>query len=279
MSLTSVDEWKGCLDDIKQAEDSKKAGMVIPIMIQVTDQYLASVAAKTGKNKAPAVKKGKKAPILGLDHAGTDDNDFDGDLGGMEKETKFMEQLDNTYGHCQACGPTKFCKITVGGTHHHLNNGQRCAWAQSLALGKHNVTLKTPSRNVGGQNLFGMFFKTMLPDVVQPIPIPPMMQTQLGGMPAFMMPPGYPYMLLLWGVHSAAPIPITPATPTPDSCHHIRAIVHAGPSHASTSALPAAFPSSDPPDMGVQLTCIPEYQTSSMSLMDMSHTADHLPTL
>ncbi|KAJ7243677.1 hypothetical protein C8J57DRAFT_1243275 [Mycena rebaudengoi] len=138
-------------------------------------------------NKAPAVKKGKKAPILDLDHAGTDDNDFDEDLGGMEKETKFMEQLDNTYGHCQACGPMKFCKITVGGTHHHLNNGQWHAWAQSL-------------------NLFGMFFKTMLPNVVQPIPIPPMMQTQLGGMLPFMMPPGYPYMLLLWGVHGAAPV-------------------------------------------------------------------------
>ncbi|KAJ7611956.1 hypothetical protein B0H17DRAFT_1153468 [Mycena rosella] len=113
MSLTSGINWKGSLDDVRQAENAKKAGTVIPVMIHVTDQYLASVAAKSGKNKAPTAKKGKKAPILDLDHAGTDDDDFDEDLGGMEKETKFMEQLDNMYGHCQACGPTKFCKITV----------------------------------------------------------------------------------------------------------------------------------------------------------------------
>ncbi|KAJ7669699.1 hypothetical protein B0H17DRAFT_1142039 [Mycena rosella] len=117
MSLTSGVDWKGCLDDVLQAENAKKAGTVIPVMIHVIDQYLASVAAKSGKNKAPTAKKGKKAPILDLDHAATDDDDFDEDLGGMEKETKFMGQLDNTYGHCQACGPTSFCKIIVGGLH------------------------------------------------------------------------------------------------------------------------------------------------------------------
>ncbi|KAJ7705030.1 hypothetical protein B0H17DRAFT_1175500 [Mycena rosella] len=38
MSLTSAVDWKGCLDDVLQAENAKKAGMVIPVMIQVTDQ-------------------------------------------------------------------------------------------------------------------------------------------------------------------------------------------------------------------------------------------------
>ncbi|KAF8173394.1 hypothetical protein K438DRAFT_1772200 [Mycena galopus ATCC 62051] len=155
----------------------------------------------------------------------------------MDQEIKRMEQLDNQYGHCQACGPTKFCKITVAGTHHHLSNGQRRAWAQALALGKNGLTLKTPPRDVAGQNLFGMFFKSM-PGEVGP-PVPPMPSLFSGMMPQQMM--GYPYMP--WGFpghsHMSPMPPITPTAPSPFP-------------HASTSALPAAILSSDPPEMGAQ---------------------------
>jgi hypothetical protein len=196
-----------------------------------------------------------------LDHAESGDDDFDDGLGTMGHEIKCMEQLDNQYGHCQACGPAKFCKITVTGTHHHLSNGQRRAWAQALvcaqfcaasllihlcqALGKDGVTLKTPPRDVAGQNLFGMFFKSM-PREVGP-PEPPMPNLFSGMMPQQMM--GYPYMP--WGLpghsHMSQMPPIMPAVPSPFP-------------HASTSALPAVIPSSDPPEMGA-LNPYPEIPT------------------
>jgi hypothetical protein len=71
-------------------------------------------------------------PVLDLDHAESGDDDFDVGLGTMDQELKSMQELDDHYGHCQACGPTKICKITVAGTHHHLSNNQRCAWAKAL---------------------------------------------------------------------------------------------------------------------------------------------------
>ncbi|KAF8148142.1 hypothetical protein K438DRAFT_1867056 [Mycena galopus ATCC 62051] len=235
-SLSTDSDWKGCLEDVRQAENAKKAGTVIPVMILVTEQYLNSLSAKRGKAKLPS-GKGRKVPVLDLDHAESGDDDFDVGLGTMDQELKFLQELDDHYGHCQACGLTKICKITVAGTHHHLSNNQRCAWAQALALRKNNVTLRTPLRDVAGQNLFGMFFKSVLPEAVLG---PPMQNLLSGMMPPHMM--GYPYMP--WGPpghpHMPSMQPIASGA-SPVSLSHAP--------HASTSALPAVIPSSDPPDM------------------------------
>ncbi|KAJ7827209.1 hypothetical protein B0H13DRAFT_2439763 [Mycena leptocephala] len=249
-SLSTEEDWKGCLEDVRQAERAKKAGVLIPVMILVTEQYLNSLSVKRGKAK-PSIGKGrgKKPVILDLDHVESGDDDFDDGLGTMDHEIKCMEQLDNQYGHCQACGPTKFCKITVAGTHHHLSNGQRRAWAQALALTKNGVTLKTPPRDVAGQNLFGMFFKSMPGEVGTPTPAAaaPMPSLFSGMMPQQMM--GYPYMP--WGLpgHSHMP-PMPPIMSAAQSTFP----------HASTSALPAVIPSSDPPEMGA-LNPYPEIST------------------
>ncbi|KAF8187306.1 hypothetical protein K438DRAFT_1834934 [Mycena galopus ATCC 62051] len=236
-SLSTDSDWKGCLEDVRQAENAKKAGTVIPVMILVTEQYLNSLSAKRGKAKLPSGKGRKKVPVLDLDHAESGDDDFDVGLGTMDQELKFLQELDDHYGHCQACGLTKICKITVAGTLHHLSNNQRHAWAQALALRKNNVTLRTPPRDVAGQNLFGMFFKSVLPEAV---PGPPMQNLLSGMMPPHMM--GYPYMP--WGPpghpHMPSMQPIASGA-SPVSLSHAP--------HASTSALPAVIPSSDPPDM------------------------------
>ncbi|KAJ7445433.1 hypothetical protein FB451DRAFT_1412712 [Mycena latifolia] len=255
MTLNSETDWTGCLEDVRQAEDAKKAGTLIPVHILVTDQYIASLSAKLGKGKGkPMAGKGgrgkPKVPILDLDHAESGDDDFDEDLGSMEKESKFLEQLQNQYGHCQLCGTTKACKITVAGTHHPLSNNQLRAWAQSLTLGKHGVTLKTPPRAVGGQNLFGMFFKTMHSSEA---PSTPQMQPQFSGMPPFMMNP-YAFMSP-WGMPGpgANGHPQMPVMPHPMSTPFSHANAEgasASVPRASTSALPADLPSSDPPDMG-----------------------------
>lgn len=70
--------------------------------------------------------------ILDLDHANSDDNDFDEGLGIMDKEMKLLEQLQKTYSVCQVCGPTKACKIDASAQHHKLNNNQLRGWARSL---------------------------------------------------------------------------------------------------------------------------------------------------
>ncbi|KAJ7089151.1 hypothetical protein C8R44DRAFT_892529 [Mycena epipterygia] len=133
MTLNSEKDWQGCLDDVRQAEWAKKAGTIIAVHIVVSEQYIASLMAKLGKGKAAAGKTGRKfkVQILDLDHAESGDDDFDEGLGGMEKETKCLE-LQKHYGHCQLCGPTKVCKITVAGTHHPMSNNQQRAWSQAL---------------------------------------------------------------------------------------------------------------------------------------------------
>ncbi|KAJ6522608.1 hypothetical protein B0H19DRAFT_1277299 [Mycena capillaripes] len=236
-SLSTDSDWKGCLEDVRQAENAKKAGTVIPVMILVTEQYLNSLSVKRGKAKLPSGKgRSKKVPVLDLDHAESGDDDFDVGLGTMDEELKSMQELDDHYGHCQACGPTKICKITVAGTHHHLSNNQRHAWAQALALKKNGVTLRTPPRDVAGQNLFGMFFKSVLSEAV---PGPPMQNLLSGMMPPHMM--GYPYMP--WGLPGHPHMPsMQPIASTASPVSHAP--------HASTSALPIVIPSSDPPDMG-----------------------------
>ncbi|KAJ6629093.1 hypothetical protein B0H10DRAFT_2209028 [Mycena sp. CBHHK59/15] len=230
MSLNSEADWNGCLEDVWQVENTKKA---------VTDQYLASLASKLGKGKA-APKKGRskgKVQILDLDHAESGDDDFDEGLGGMEKESKFLEQLQNQYGHCQLCGTSKACKIAVSGAHHPLSNNKLCAWAQALSLGMHGVTLKTPPRDVKGQALFSMFFK--ISEVVTPFvpPVPPI-QSPFGAMPLYMGMNLYGFMPWAMPGH-------TDPTNRPDPLPHA-----AQASRASTSTLAAAFPSSDPLDMG-----------------------------
>ncbi|KAJ7661962.1 hypothetical protein DFH06DRAFT_362923 [Mycena polygramma] len=241
MSLSTVADWEGCLWDVRQAENAKKAGTVISVMILVTQQYLDSVKAKKGKT--PATKgRNKKLPILDLDHAESGDDDFDEGLGTMEHETKCLEQLDSKYGHCQACGPTKICKITVTGTHHHLSNNQRRAWAQALVLKKLGVTINTPPRDMTGQNLFGMFFKSMLPSETFPqTATQPVFPGQPG--PAYPSMPNYTYPPWMY------PPPLQPMIPAPTHIHDV-APNNAGPSRASGSRLPADLPSSDPPDMG-----------------------------
>jgi hypothetical protein len=37
-SLSTDSDWTGCLEDVRQAENAKKAGTVIPVMILVTEQ-------------------------------------------------------------------------------------------------------------------------------------------------------------------------------------------------------------------------------------------------
>ncbi|KAJ6614351.1 hypothetical protein B0H10DRAFT_2221362 [Mycena sp. CBHHK59/15] len=85
MSLNSEADWNGCLEDVRQVENTKKAGTVVPVHILVTDQYLASLASKLGKGKAAPTKgrsKGK-VQILDLDHAESGDDDFDEGLGAL----------------------------------------------------------------------------------------------------------------------------------------------------------------------------------------------------
>ncbi|KAF8185362.1 hypothetical protein K438DRAFT_1766005 [Mycena galopus ATCC 62051] len=227
MSLGTEQDWQGCLEDVRQAEDAEKAVTVIPVMILVSDQYLSSLSAKRGKTEPVGKGRNKKAPMLDLDHAESGDDDFDDGLGTMDQEIKSMEQLDNQYGHCQACGPTKFCKIT--------------------ALRKNGVTLRTPPRDVAGQNLFGMFFKSVPGEVAPPASGPPMQSLFSGMMPPQMMGMGMGYLYMPWGQSDMPPMPpITPVAPT--------VVPHSqdpGASHASTSVLPAITPSSDPPERGL----------------------------
>ncbi|KAJ7194964.1 hypothetical protein GGX14DRAFT_575965 [Mycena pura] len=245
MSLSTETDWKGCLEDVRQVENSKKSGTVIPVMILVTEQYLASLNAKHGKAKAPVAKgRNKKLPILDLDHTESGDDDFDEGAGSMEQENKCMEQLDNEYGHCQACGPTKLCKITIAGTHHHLSNNQRRAWAQALLLKKNGVTLKTPPRDIAGQNLFGMFFKSMLPVAIQPAVQNPFASQPGPAFPGMPNYGAYPYPYMPWGMPGGLPHALPPIATVP----HVDA--SADTPRASGSRLPADVLSSDPPDMG-----------------------------
>ncbi|KAJ7661284.1 hypothetical protein DFH06DRAFT_1471807 [Mycena polygramma] len=242
INLTSEKDWEGCL--------------------AVTEQYLMSLRAKSGKGRGGVAKgKGKaKMPILDLEHAGSGDDDFDDGLGIMEKETKCYEQLQKEHGRCQLCGPSKACKINVAGEHHQLNNSQLKSWARSLAAETHNVTLKAPPK----AGLFKMFFKSFgasTDSTVNPMLNPMMPGT--GPMPTS-MPPFIgmnPYGYMPWGGFPGASFnmgagqPTTPATPAPaapDARVLTPAPTPAVPLEAAQAptALPVAFPSSDPPDMG-----------------------------
>ncbi|KAJ7141515.1 hypothetical protein C8R46DRAFT_1233643 [Mycena filopes] len=157
INLTSDADWDGCLEEVTDAERKKKAKISVSIL--VTEQYMALLRAKLNLNSVGAPQKGKKGgrklPILDLEHAGSGDDDFDEGLGIMEKESKFLEQLQNHHGRCQVCGPSKACKIDRAANHHNLTNNQLRGWARSLAAGTHQVTLSQPPRD----ELFGMFHK------------------------------------------------------------------------------------------------------------------------
>lgn len=90
---------------------------------------MLSLRAK--KNEGGKKGGGKiKKKILDLDN--DDDDEGDDDEGVMEKEKKFLEQLQKSLKTCQLCGPTKCCKIANNGQHVVLTFHQLRAWAVSL---------------------------------------------------------------------------------------------------------------------------------------------------
>ncbi|KAJ7763530.1 hypothetical protein DFH07DRAFT_956341 [Mycena maculata] len=222
-SLRSEDNWTGCLDEVTSAEGEKKK--LISVNIFVTDQYLASLRAKLGVKASGTTKgkgKGKKLPILDLEHAESGDDNFDDGVGIMEKEKNFLAELQAKYSRCQLCGPEKACKVDINGNHTKLSTNQlrtRHAWRHSF--------------DTTNDQLSGKFFKNSKPDPAAsasafmaqpPFPFPAYM-----GMMPFPMPDMQPFGNLS-----------TPVTPTP----------HPKAPRASTSKRSPALPSSDPPDMG-----------------------------
>ncbi|CAK5278990.1 unnamed protein product [Mycena citricolor] len=182
VSLASQMDWEGCLDDVLEAEKGGKRSVKVTIIIG-PDRYLESLRAKLGTKSTTTVgnKKRKGLLLLDLDHAGSGDDDFDEGLGSMDREHKFLEQLQNKHGHCQVCGPGKLCKIDAFGRHHILSNGQQGAWAHALAVNTHGVTLDTLPRN----DMFAMFRKSART----------------------------PYGFVPWGMGTPSAMPITPGTP------------------------------------------------------------------
>ncbi|KAJ7135462.1 hypothetical protein C8R43DRAFT_955982 [Mycena crocata] len=260
ISLSSVDDWAGCLEDVTDIEKKK----AVSVKIIVKDQYLLSLRAKLGVKATGPKPKGKRIPVLDLDHAQDGEDDFDDDLGIMDKEKQFLEQLQTAHGRCQLCGPTKACKINVAGEHHHLSNNQLRGWSHSLvitsstvhsqfitllqAIGTHNITLKAPPNDT----LFAMFFKnscrTPSNSASTPFAMPPFMGANAMN----------PYGFMPWDYLGMAPpfaaTPMTPATPTP-----------APASGPLSSKMTLMFPSSDPPEMGA-LNPYPEITSFLMDL-------------
>ncbi|KAJ7210188.1 hypothetical protein GGX14DRAFT_394983 [Mycena pura] len=244
LNLGKVSDWDGCLDDVSAAEKHSKGKQPVSVTILVTEQYMLSLRTKLNLVKGAGKKKSKPV-ILDLEHAGSGDDDFDEGLGTMADEANKLEKLEKHLGNCQRCGPSKSCKITTSGQHHTLTNQQKAAWAKCLSLGGARVTYDTPPRN----ELFAMFFKSL--DTASAVPAsgnppgPATIASGFGAIPPYM---GInPYGFMPWGYPApAAPfsqVPSTPGTPTPGS-----APAHM--SHASSTTLPPAFPSSDPPEAG-----------------------------
>ncbi|KAJ7198939.1 hypothetical protein GGX14DRAFT_664525, partial [Mycena pura] len=239
ISLASATDWEGLVAEVTAAEKKKKSSVAANIL--VTEQYILSLRAQLNIKKAPKGGRGKKKiQILDLEHAGSDDDDFDEGLGIMEKESKFVEQLQSHHGRCQLCGPSKACKIDVSGTHKVLSNNMLKAWARALAAETHGVTMVTPPR----AGLFSMFFRSMAGPGGNPPATPGSMAP---GYPPFMNP----YAFMPWGMNGGmGGMPGMPGmsgeqlstavTPSP---------LPRGNHLASTSALDG-MPSSDPPEMG-----------------------------
>lgn len=238
------------------------------------EQYLASLRAKLKiKNVGPQVKgtrKTAKIPILDLEHAEPGDDDFDEGLGVMEKERKCLEQLQTKLSRCQRCGPDVACKIDLSGEHVKLNNNQLRAWANSMvlsfpllmsvrahvkiiqALGSHGVTLVTPPHS----EMFGKFFKNShRANSTSSVP-----QSTFSQYPPPYMPM-HPYAQMMpWGMLYGGS-PSTPMTPT--------LLPRAADPQASSSKLPAAFLSSDPPE----IDAINPYPEITDFLKELHHLA------
>lgn len=76
-------------------------------------------------------RKNKRANEKLLDLDGEDD-DAEGDDGMMEREKKFGEALKRELSRCQACGPSRVCKIANDSTHIKLSHNQLRAWSVAL---------------------------------------------------------------------------------------------------------------------------------------------------
>ncbi|KAJ7079879.1 hypothetical protein C8R43DRAFT_1143200 [Mycena crocata] len=213
--------WEGCLEEVTDVEGDKKK---VQVIIVVADQYMDSLRVKLGHKKTGTSTKGrgKRLPVLDLEHTGSGDDDFDEGLGIMEKEMKFLEQLQNHHGRCQVCGPSKACKIDRGANHHHLTNNQLRGWSCSLAAGTYSVTLAQPPRD----ELFAMFHKE-LPSAPTRAAAP---VAPFAGMEQFMAMNPYGFATP-WGAapfgqgHSLFPgTPITPS-PVPRASLRLRLLV------------------------------------------------------
>jgi hypothetical protein len=144
--LGSDADWAGCCEEVIAAEKDKRKSISVKIIVadQVSLthffflsftllQYLHSLRMKRGaKMTGPKVNGKQKNHILDLDHTQCGDNEFDDKLDIIDKEQRYLEQLNSQRGKCQLCGPTKTCKITVAGAHYHLSNTQLRAWSHSL---------------------------------------------------------------------------------------------------------------------------------------------------
>ncbi|KAF7368539.1 hypothetical protein MVEN_00177200 [Mycena venus] len=231
--LDSDADWAGCREEVKDAEKDKKKAISVKII--VTDQYLYSLRVKLGvKATDPKVNEKQKMQILALDHAQSGDDDFNDGLNIMEKEKRYLEQLESQYGKCQLCGPTKICKTTITGAHYHLSNNQLRNWSHSLAVGTHAVTLETPPNDT----IFSMFFENSKAAPVDPASTPPISMAQ-----QMTMNPINPFGLMPWAMPTMLPSfhgnPTTSIMPTPAPLA----------SWAASSDPSSTFPSSDTPNM------------------------------
>ncbi|KAJ7082173.1 hypothetical protein C8R43DRAFT_965525 [Mycena crocata] len=176
ISLSLVDDWAGCLEDVTDVEKKK----AVSVKIIVTDQYLLSLRAKLGVKATGPKPKGKRIPVLDLDHTQDGEDDFDNDLGIMDKEKQW----------------SSFKRHTAAAS---------CAGQRRT----HNVTPKTPLNDT----LFSMFFeksrRTASNSASTPFALPPFMGANAMN-PYRFMPWGYPGM-----VSPFAAALTTRATPMP----------------------------------------------------------------
>lgn len=100
-------------------------------------KYMASLCAK-GNNKGVSAKNGggklKNKPMALLDLDNSDDEDDKDDEGIMEKEKKFLGELQKALSKCQLCGPTKSCKIGKTGQHVRLTFNQLHGWPTAMVV-------------------------------------------------------------------------------------------------------------------------------------------------
>ncbi|KAJ7206579.1 hypothetical protein GGX14DRAFT_396964 [Mycena pura] len=148
ISISDETDWAGCLEEVTAMEKLKK-GVVVSVRIIVSDQYLQSLLAQKGKGTAGGSKKKGKLQILDLEHAGSDDDDFDDGPGVMVAEAKHLESLQKMHSRCQRCGPTKGVVVSVriivsdqshfDGTESHSAYRFSCMWVTAAPYGRTRV--------------------------------------------------------------------------------------------------------------------------------------------